>query len=107
MHRRDIAHVDRRPVHDLQGDVLQVRHGFDVASPAHVVLGGGDLEDLSPHLVVRAPDLCDHLGQRNAVGREFIRIQVDLVLLHKAADRGHLGDSRHGFEGITQVPVLE
>jgi len=34
----------------------------------------------------------------NVVGAQLVRIEIDLILLHEAADRGHLGDPRHGLE---------
>ena len=36
-----------------------------------------------------------------------IRIDVDLVLLHSAADAGHFRDTRHGIQLVANVPVLQ
>jgi hypothetical protein len=92
---------------DLQRDVLDVGQAPEVAAAPDEVLGRGHLEDLAADIVVRALDPGDDVGERDAVGRELVRVEVDLVLLHEAADRGHLGDALHRLEGVPQVPVLQ
>ena len=46
------------------------------------------------------------LHQRDAVGAQLHRIDGDLVGLHEAADRGHLGDARRLGQLVAQIPVL-
>ena len=47
----------------------------------------------------------DHVD-RNLVAQQLVRIDVDLVLPHKSADRRNLGDARERLQRITQIPVL-
>ena len=53
----------------------------------------------------RAPR--DDRAQGHAVGPQPHRIDVDLVLLDRPADRGDLGDAGHGVELIADEPVLD
>jgi hypothetical protein len=43
----------------------------------------------------------------NAVGGQLVRIDLDLVLLDKAADGRDLGHARDGFQRVAQAPILE
>ena len=49
----------------------------------------------------------DDFRERNAVSEQLIRIEIDLVLLHEAADGRDLGNAFYRLEGITQIPILE
>src|ERR1043166_1207251 len=87
MHRTDILHVNRRAVRDFQGDVFDVCDAFDVAAPAHEVFRGRDFKYPATDIGVACLDRAHDVGQRNAVAEKFVRIEIDLVLLHEAADR--------------------
>ena len=39
-------------------------------------------------------------------GAQAVRIDLDLVLPHEAAERRDLGDARHGLQVVAQIPVL-
>jgi hypothetical protein len=39
--------------------------------------------------------------------RAAVRVGVDLILLHEAADGGDLGDAGYGLQVVAKVPVLE
>ena len=45
--------------------------------------------------------------QRDAVGAQFVGVNVDLVLLHEAADAGDFADAFDGVELVAQIPVLD
>ena len=45
--------------------------------------------------------------ERQVVGAQPVRIDVDLVLLDVAADRRDFGDARHGVELVADEPVLQ
>src|SRR5689334_23271696 len=78
-----------------------------VSAPADDVLVAGDLEDATADALVRRPDRSHDVVHGDAVREQLVRIDVDLVLLHEAADTGHLGDARHALQRVTHVPVLE
>ena len=99
--------IDRRAVYDLQHNVFNVRHVLDVAASAHIILRGGDLEDLSAHVAVAHLDGGYHIRERNVVGHERVRIEIDLVLLHEATDGRDFRHAFHRFQRIAQVPVLQ
>ena len=80
---------------------------LDVAAPAHVILRRRDLEDLPADVAVAHLDRAHDVGQRDVVGDERVRIEIDLVLLHEAADGRDFGDALHRFERVAQIPVLD
>ena len=47
------------------------------------------------------------LAERESVAAQPIRVDVDLVLLDRAADRRDFGHARHGVELVPDEPVLE
>ena len=107
MNGADIFDIDRRAVDDFERNVLDVGDAFDVAASAHVILGRADLENFSAHIAVGHADFVHDVAERNAVGDEFVRIEIDLVLLDEAADRRDFGHAFDRFERVTQMPVLE
>ena len=107
VHGADVLHIDRRAVHDREGNIFDVGEGFDVAAAAHVILGGADLEDFAADVVVRQADLCDDIGERDAVGGEFVWVEIDLVFLDEAADGRDFGHALDGLQRVAQVPVLK
>ena len=103
----DIFYKNWRAILGFQGDILDVLNTFDVAAPAHVVFGGGDLEDLSAHVAIGHADFVDDFIQGDAVGQQFVWIDVHLVLLYETAHGRDLGNPFDGFKSIAQVPVLQ
>ena len=73
-------------------DVLGLLH---VAAAADDVLVAGDLDDAAADVLVRCADRADDVVHRDAVTEQLVRIDVDLVLLHEAADARDLGDAGH------------
>ena len=63
--------------------------------------------DLGADVDVGLADGLRHLRQRDAVGAHLDRVDVDLVLLDVAADRGDLGNALDGVELVADVPVLD
>ena len=104
----DVAETDRRAgAVGAHGHAAEIVDRLDVAAPAHHVLGAAELEEASAHLVVRAADRVDHVAQRQVVGEQRRRVDLDLVLLDEAAHRGDLGHPRHAGERVAQRPVLQ
>ena len=78
----------------------------DQADAAHCHLLVARLHHLRADVVVAALDGGDDLAQRDVVGAELDGIEIDLVLLHEAADARDFGDSGHGVELVLDEPVL-
>ena len=55
-------------------------------------------EDVAADVAVAVPDRLDDRRQRQLVLPQAVRVDVDLVLLHMAAHRGHLGHAGHRVE---------
>ena len=107
MHRADVLHIDRRALLRLEWDVLDVLDLFDVAATAHVILSRTDFKNPSAHVAVGPADFVHDFVEGDAVGRQLVRVEVHLILLHEAADRRDFGNSFHRFERVTKVPILE
>ena len=114
LHRRaelNLGHV--RDPHRLaalagaQHDVFQVLLRAHVAAAAHELLVAGDLQHPAADVVVRAAHRLDHLLQRDAIRRQAVRVQVDLVFLLVAAHRGDLGHALDRLQRVAQVEVLQ
>src|SRR2546423_6402762 len=84
---RDVLDVDRRAVHHLEDDALDVVDAFDIAAAADVILGAGNFKSLAAYVGVTGLDSPNDFAERNAVSRERIGIEVDLIFLYKSADR--------------------
>ena len=78
-----------------------------VAPAADHVLRAAELDQPPAHVVVAVPDRLDHGGDRDVEGQQLGGIEVDLVLLLKSADGGHLGHAGHRLELVAEIPVLE
>ena len=107
MHRADVFHINRCAVLRFERDVLDVGDALDVAASPDVILGRADFKNLSAHIAVGHTDFVDDLVERNAVGGQLVRVEVNLVLLHETADGRDFGDTLHRFKRVAQIPVLE
>src|ERR1700675_1676265 len=74
---------------------LNIRQGREVAPPPDHVFTPGEFQQASLDVVVAHLDRLDDVLHAEVVGRQLVRIDVDLVLLHESADARHLGDTRH------------
>ncbi len=107
--RGQIRHVDGRAASriDLDDDVLDVAERANPADAADQIFGVAFLDHAAADGGVRSGDGGVQFAERDAVGAEFVRIDVDLVFDRKAAHRGDLGHAGHGIELIADVPVLD
>ena len=107
LHRRHLPDEDGDTVLGADDDVLDVMHVLDQTEPADHRPGPARLDDVAADVAVASHDGVDYGGQRNFVGPQPGGIDVDLVLLDRAADAGDLGDARHGVELVADEPVLD
>ncbi len=91
---------------DADRNLAQILQRLDVALAAHHELGLGHLDQPAAHVDVAALNGLFDLGQGHTVGAQFFGIDLDLVLPHKAAHRGDLGDAGHAHQLVAQIPVL-
>src|SRR5213076_3042646 len=93
VHGPNIADVNRDAAVDFKGNALDVFDRFDVTAAADVVLRGTDFENFAAHVAVGHADFGNDIAERDAERGEFIRVEVDLVLLHESADGRDFGDA--------------
>ena len=102
----DIPDADRRAILTCKNDALDVPGRLGVTAPANHVLGPGRLEQACADLTVAGTHRIRHAGDRDPVGAQAIRIDVDLILLSEPAERCDLGHARNRFQVILEIPVL-
>ena len=104
---RHLLDVDRNAVRAANDDALDVVDGRDQPDASHDQPGAVRLQDVAADIQIARADGRHHRAERQVVGPEAVRIDVDLVLLDVATDGGHFGDARHGIELIADEPVLQ
>ncbi len=108
--QRDLADVldaDRRAaLARREHDVLEIANRPRVAASAHHVLGTAELDQSAAHLVVSTAHRIHDAVDRHAVGLQPVRVDVDLVLPHVAAERRDVGHARNRSEVVAEIPVL-
>ena len=108
LHIGHIADAHRHAVGGhRQGNIVDILKTADIAAAAHHVLGFRHLHHASADIVVGLPDGFLHLAQGNVVAQQCIGVDFYLVLLDEATHRGHFRHTRHGLQGVAQVPVLD
>ena len=106
---RHRAHGDRRAGGGigLDDDLLDVALRRDPADAADNVLGIPLVNHAAADRRIRARDRRVHFSERDAVGSQLERIDVDLIFDRIAADRGDLRDAGDRIELITNGPILQ
>ena len=106
--RAQHADEDRRAVAALGDDrIADVIDVLDPTDRANQVLSVPLVDHPAADRRVGPGDSRVHLAQADAVGPELVGVEVDLVLLRRAPDAGHLGHARHAVELIADEPVLD
>src|SRR5262249_35265043 len=106
-HTADIADADRHAVGaGHEGELFQVVCRLGIAAPTHHVFAASEFHQSSADVVVPGAHGGDDLGDGNSIRSQPVRIDVDLVLPHKTAERRYFGHSGDGLEVIAQVPIL-
>src|SRR6266568_5928865 len=80
---------------------------MQIAEATDHVLGTAEVEQPSANFIRTRLDFVEHHGERNAVGKQLVGIELHLILPDEPADTGDLGDSWHGLKRIAQMPVLQ
>ena len=93
-------HEDGGPGLASDHDRLDVGDALDVAPSSHHVLPAAEFEQPPLHVIVGPLDLVHHLPDGDAVRGQALGVDVDLVLLHKPADAGHLRDPLHAGQCV-------
>src|SRR6266480_2322387 len=106
MNLADILYVNRRAVFNFEDDVLDIGDTFEIAAATHEILRGRDLKGFAAHVAIARFHTCDDFTQRDAVREQRVRIEIDLVFLYETPNRRDFGNAFHGFECVTQIPVL-
>ena len=106
-HLGDVAQQHRGPGLASDHDRLDVLDGLDVAPAPNHVFPAAEFEQAPLHVIVGGLDAVDDLPDGNPVSRKAVGVDVDLVLLHKAPDAGHLRDALDAGQGVAQIPILK
>ena len=106
-HVADVAHTDRHAaVASCEDDVADVRRRFRVAASAHHVFGAGHLDQTAADVVVSRAHRVEDFRDRQVEGAQTIRIDLNLVLSHEAAERRDFRDAWYRLEVVAKRPVL-
>src|ERR1700730_15976716 len=100
-------HENSRAAMRTHHDISDIIELFHQAKPAYdgpgTVLG----DDITAHIRVARHHGAHHHAERNAVGAQQVRIDINLVLLHRAPDARYFGNSGDRIELIADIPVLQ
>src|SRR5439155_21679230 len=106
MNLTDIFDVNGRAGLDFEDDILDVGDAFEITATTYEIFCGCDLKRLSAHVAIARFHTRDDLAQWNVVCEQRVGIEIDLVFLYETPNRGDFRDAFHGFERVTQIPVL-
>src|SRR5262249_37916059 len=106
-HRGDVLDAHRRALDHLHGRLPDVVRRLDVSTAADDLLVTAHLDDATADLLVGRAHRAHHVVHRDVAGEELHRVDVDLELLHEAADARNFRDAGDAAQGVTQVPVLQ
>ena len=91
----------------LDDQLLDVALAAQVARPRTMYSVSAISTTRPPTSRLESRITCDTFDQRDAVAAQLERIDGDLVGLHEAAERGHLGHARGLGQLVAHVPVLD
>src|SRR5262249_20180088 len=107
LHGCHLAHEDGHTVLRGNNNVLQIARALDESEPPYDGPRPARFDDVASDISVATHDRINHGRERNLVGAQAVRVDVDLVLPDEAADAGDFGHTRHGVELITDEPILD
>src|SRR5262249_10343233 len=98
-HLADVADANRRAALDVRDRrVPDLVRRLDVAATANDLFVPRDLEHAAADFLIRLAHGAHDVVHADAEGEELVRVDVDLVLLHVAADACDLRDAGHARE---------
>src|ERR1700737_3586830 len=106
MNRADLLQVDGGPILDLENYVVEIFQVLDVSATSNEKFSGRDLERLASDILVTHLNRLNHITNRNVVGRQLVRIEIDLILLDESTYWRDFGNTFHRFERVPDIPVL-
>ncbi len=103
----DVAHLDRRAFLLADDDLLEVLDRLDESDAADEKLDAVFLQHLRADIDVRLPHGLIDIEERDPMRAQFVRVNVDLILLHEAADARDFAHAFDGVDLVAQIPVLD
>src|SRR6266566_268619 len=100
----DLCHLpdkDGDPVLRADDNMLDVVNVFDETKPTDHRPGAARLDNVAPDVAITPHDRVHDRRERDAEGAQAVRLHINLILPDSPPDTGHLGDTRHGVELIT------
>src|SRR5207245_7528831 len=107
LHVGDLAHEDGHAVLSPDDHFFQVARALDQPKATHHGPGPARLDDVATYVAVAPQNGVDGGGERDTVGAKAVRVDVDLVLAHRAPNARDLGHARHRVELVADEPVLK
>src|SRR5204863_223394 len=77
-----------------------------ITQTANHVFRAAHFEDSPSDFIGAGANLFNDGGKRDAIGAQFVGIDIHLVLLDESPDGRDFGNARNGFKLIAQVPIL-
>src|SRR5215471_7016403 len=87
--------------------VADVAHRANEPDPAHDCRLLADIDGVAAHVDVAVVQRLQNLRQRQAIGHEFVAIDLDFERLGLAAPAGHVDDARYGAKAAGNDPILQ
>ena len=107
LHVRNLSDENRDAVLGADDHVLEIAHALDQAETAHDRPRAARLDHVATHVAVAPHHRIDNGRERDLVGAQPVRVDVDLVLANQTADAGDLRHARHRVELIADEPILD
>ena len=85
---------------------FDVFHLFDIAQAAHQIFRLVDFDGFGAHIPVGFLNGLHHFVQWNVVGFQRVRVYVDLVFLHKAANGCYFRNPFGGVKSVFHIKIL-
>jgi len=89
VHARNVFHIDRNMVMRCNYSVFYITQLFDKTDAAYDVFDAVYFNRTRTHIAIGHAHSFKDLGDGNAVGAHGIRVDINLILLHKTTDRSH------------------
>src|SRR5207245_9501913 len=104
--RTEIANLDGSSVLRSDGHGFEIVQRTQITQTTNHVFRAAHFEDSPADFIGAGANLFNDGGKRDAIGAQFVGIDIHLVLLDESPGRRDFGNTTNGFKLIAQVPIL-